>query len=66
MTKDPPHLPPEFPEKNIRLKFNLFLVENTHNCVYKMLFLISIALAKLNQKFYHIELRKERSKNVKK
>ena len=26
-------LPPGFPRKNIRLKFNLFLIENTHNHV---------------------------------
>ena len=28
-----PPLPPGFPEKNIRLKFNLLLIENTHNYV---------------------------------
>ena len=35
--KRPPLLP-GFPGKIIRLKFNLFLIENTHNHVQKMFF----------------------------
>ena len=64
-TKDPPSCL-DFQEKNVRLKFNLVLMEISTITSRRCSFLISQASAKLYQKFYHMELRNEWSKDAKK